>query len=550
MRIDQTTARLLLGLSLALAGGLCWQNAIGHAQEEEETPAPVRPVLLEQSEAETRIVAALDQPTKLEFVEAPLSEVAAFLSENHSIPIVIDKNGLNGEGLGLDTPVTASLKNIRLRSALNLMLKEFALHYIIRDEVLLITTEYGAESRLITHAYNVLDLMQHPDSEILDADSLIELITNQVDIVSWDQVGGPGCISAFDGTLVVSQTREAHRQLQNLLTQLRRVKHALEHDSQKAFSGKWRVAEADQTKGTEKIRAALDKPLKHVEFVDTPFSDVVAFLRETTQIPIVVDSHALEGDGLGTDLPITGSYSNLKLRSVLNHMLNEFDLTYVIRDEVLLITTYEEAESQLNTGIFPIRDLLQSPAKAQFDADALSELITTTTAPTAWDEVGGPGSIVYFELCDVLVISQTEEILDQIEVLLGKIRKIRHDREPWSADEWAAQQEEYLKTPHFEYFTIPYDPNGELAVDTNTVVNFLQNSLTEELRKKAQIKVAQNSITMFLTPPEFGKVEALLQRSGLPVYRSSGSTFQHGSGFEGGRGGVGNGSGGEGGGFF
>ena len=51
-------------------------------------------------------------------------------------------------GIGTDTPVTKNLKGITLRSALRLMLRELSLTYIIKDEVLLITTPEEAESQL------------------------------------------------------------------------------------------------------------------------------------------------------------------------------------------------------------------------------------------------------------------------------------------------------------------------------------------------------------------------------------------------------------------
>ena len=39
-------------------------------------------------------------------------------------------------------------------------------------------------------------------------------------------------------------------------------------------------------------------------------------------------------------------------------MLKELDLTYVIRDEVLKITTPEEAENELLTKVYPVADLV------------------------------------------------------------------------------------------------------------------------------------------------------------------------------------------------
>jgi hypothetical protein len=39
-------------------------------------------------------------------------------------------------------------------------------------------------------------------------------------------------------------------------------------------------------------------------------------------------------------------------------MLGELDLTYVIRNEVLMITTKTEAENMLSTKVYPVADLV------------------------------------------------------------------------------------------------------------------------------------------------------------------------------------------------
>jgi len=62
---------------------------------------------------------------------------------------------------------------------------------------------------------------------------------------------------------------------------------------------------------------------------------------------------------------------------------------------------------------------------AQADFDSLIELITSTIAPQSWDEVGGPGSIAAFENNNSLVISQTQEVHEQIVDLLEQLRRLQ-----------------------------------------------------------------------------------------------------------------------------
>ena len=96
----------------------------------------------------------------------------------------------------------------------------------------------------------------------------------------------------------------------------------------------------------EKIEQALNATAE-VDFNETPLSEVVSYLRETYQIPIIIDKRALDDVGMGSDTPVTISLHGISLRSLLKLMLKELDLTYVVHDQVLKITTPEEAEKEL-----------------------------------------------------------------------------------------------------------------------------------------------------------------------------------------------------------
>ena len=62
---------------------------------------------------------------------------------------------------------------------------------------------------------------------------------------------------------------------------------------------------------------------------------------------------------------------------------------------------------------------------AQADFDSLIDLITTTVTPQTWDEVGGPGSIPPFPTNLSLVISQTQDVHEEIADLLEQLRRLQ-----------------------------------------------------------------------------------------------------------------------------
>lgn len=111
--------------------------------------------------SEYKIWAALDEPTELNFVEKPLSDLVDYFKALHDIEIQLDAKALEDIGVSTDTPITRSIKGVTLRSALNLLLSEFDLTHLVRNGVLMITSKREAENLSIT-TYPLLDLKTIP----------------------------------------------------------------------------------------------------------------------------------------------------------------------------------------------------------------------------------------------------------------------------------------------------------------------------------------------------------------------------------------------------
>ena len=203
--------------------------------KEKSRPAVVQP--LPGGDYEATIERALAMPAQMDFTHQPLHDVVDYLVDYHSqklghaFSIKLDTKALNDAGIAPDTPVTMSLRGISLRSALNLMLKDLQLTWIIDDEVLLITTPEEAEARLTTKVLNVADLVVCRDSKGNlwdDYDSLIDAIKSTVLPTTWDDVGGPGSICPGDmgsaKALIISQSYRAHGEVANMLAEPRSPK--------------------------------------------------------------------------------------------------------------------------------------------------------------------------------------------------------------------------------------------------------------------------------------------------------------------------------------
>ena len=113
-----------------------------------------------RSPKEMEIEQKLRSPVSLKFRETPLSEVIDRLKEITGINIYLDPQGLAQEGVHPSSPVTIDLsQDISLKSALNLILQPLHLGYVVRDEVLKITSEQHRSGNVYTKVYMVADLV-------------------------------------------------------------------------------------------------------------------------------------------------------------------------------------------------------------------------------------------------------------------------------------------------------------------------------------------------------------------------------------------------------
>ena len=418
---------------LSVAGGTRWLCVCGCFCLSVTQDASAQQTQIVQREHQ-RIHAALDEPAEWKLTDVQLTDFAAFLGEHLDANVLIDCTALEDFGISTDTPVTFNITGISRRSALNLLLRDLELTWMVRDGALWISTIEEQESELITKTYPVGDLVRTTVGDY-EYDTLIDTITASIDPASWDQVGGPGSIEPIYAAIVVSQVRQAHEQIEYLLRGCRKLRQQLaEHPGTVP-----RPAALDGT-GGKKIRQELENPTA-VDLTDVELVQAVEYFADKHDIPIVIDTNALEDFGIGRDQPITCQTKRLPLRNTLRILLGQLELTFVVRDEVLLVTTIEEEEALLQTVIYPVGDLVApmegrpadrerylddaAPAFAALDFDSLIDTVTTTVGPDSGDAVGGPSSIEVLPQPTALLISQTEKMHEQIIDLLTEMRRVK-----------------------------------------------------------------------------------------------------------------------------
>ncbi|MCA9150393.1 MAG: hypothetical protein KDA92_13875, partial [Planctomycetales bacterium] len=261
------------------------------------------------SDKELEINRALKKPVQVNFTEQPLSEVLSQLGNLAGVSIYLDPQGLAAEGANSSMPVTIRLnQEIQLKSALNIILEQFGLSYIVQDEVLKVTSESIRASKVYNETYNVADLV----------------------------IPIPNFLPSYDMGLA-SAIREAYN-VQGFGSAYQGQVH-----------GPSALAVLANNKQAGAVNGSAMAQMAGSELMPT---------GPTTPQPLGFGPGGLGGG-------------------------------------------------------------------AQADFDTLIDLITATIEPDSWDDVGGEGSIQGFPTNLSLVVSQTQEVHEQIADLLQQLRRLQ-----------------------------------------------------------------------------------------------------------------------------
>lgn len=464
-----------------------------------------------------RIRNALREKGRFEFEDTPLTEVFDFLENQLGIQIEVDDRALDDIQIDLSSEtVTFSEPPMSYEAALRHILHRFDLTTTIQHGVLMVTAWEEAETERTTRLYPVWDLARATnDTDRADYDSLIDVVTSTILPDSWEDVGGPGSLAPHKGLLLISQTDEVQRDVEALLKALRAFPRLEEAATPKAGGDRRsRTVELADNAAKRRIDEKLGNEIS-VEFVDTPLGDVVDYIQQEIQEPVIIDERALEDAGLASSSEIvTTSLKGVSIRSALRLILANLGLTYAVRHEALVITTQEEAENSLTTRLYSAVDLIDVVDATDYEQikvelKELADTLMAIISPESWSNVGGPAVLGVYASRGVLVCSNTADVHERMESLLGEMARARRSpqaaprrQEPYNPAEVVV--ETYQLNPLYinsndivEVVTALVDPAGwdqrpaSAAASTRPYVKLFSGKLIVRQRRDIQREIQQ-----------------------------------------------------------
>jgi serpin B len=401
-------------------------NAFG-----EEVAAPAILVTPRVAEDEA-IHQALAKRRAWKFVEAPLAAVQAEFAKELGANVVIDSVAAEMVNLNEETTVTLDLRNASARTALDLICREIDMDWLVRNGVLLLTTEEDVNEAVDTRVYDLAAIYPAFDAEGIELpfyrEDIIELITSVIEPTNWTDVGGNGVIEGFGSDtvrgLVVSQTRRGTVSLEKMLKELAQLRKLASTEGQ----GVAPPRRSDVAAENARIFTALEQR-QDWDFQKKPFTEALAMIEAAIGVDVVLDRYSVAAGPQFTANPVV--LHEATARAALEAAIPSSDLTWTILDDLIFVTATEEAEQFLAVQVYDLNGL--HPAKTaagneiEFDFETIIELITSNIDPSSWTEVGGSGAIQDFETGSLkaVVVLQTPRNHAAIAKLLAELRALQ-----------------------------------------------------------------------------------------------------------------------------
>ncbi len=426
--------------------------------------------------------AALGKKVSLDFADAPVQKVVDSLAEQTKLGIaVVPKDG-NTTADAQGKKVTIHVAGITAASALDLIARDLGWKWFADPGTITLTDD--DQLRATVQVYNVRDLvLAHPgggQDENLDYEysPLADVITGSISSGTWSPDGGSlqDC-SPFHGTLTITQDERVQEKIAGLLAALRRSRDLTPQQDAVVRAG-LAIENADETG----IEAALAKKVT-AQPTAAKLDDLAAWIAKSYGISVHVDAKAREAGLPNTAIADTGppvpsatakpdalpapavappaantnqddsakpapaakadarkpaltvspaapvNLVGMALEQALEALFADSNLGFTVRDEVLLITTKDEAKALRSVRVYPVGDLIDG----EIDKDGVDEeyarlldVITKAVEPDTWATLDKPKAgtayISYLPQGRAIVCANSRSAQHDVAEMLDKVR--------------------------------------------------------------------------------------------------------------------------------
>ena len=374
-----------------------------------EEPSPATPPLKRTPPPDVDVQARLADPiVALEFAKITLGKFVDLLSRMSTIPITFDADALAELNISTDAEIAVRLKDTTIGEALESVLAEQKLGYVVAENQIVITYPQSMSAALRRVRYDVSDLVA--DEQGITA--LAALVQQLVLPGSWVEQGGRGTLGVEGKSLLVDQTDRAHWHVLVFCEKLRLARgRPLRSSIDPArFALTTRYARAKPALGTK----------VHLNFATAaPLDEIVARLGEAAGLQLLIDGPALAAHGLALNTDARIASDGLVLQDVLTQLTRQLELrTRIVDASILQLSSHAALADRLELEFHRAADLVS----VKLSGDELAGRIKQRLAASSWVENGGSGVLHFDQESGWLLALQSQDVQIRIENQLSQWR--------------------------------------------------------------------------------------------------------------------------------
>lgn len=175
----------------------------------------------------------------------------------------------------------------------------------------------------------------------------------------------------------------------------------------------WLVRGKQAIQAEDVVRKSLRQELE-MTLADAPLSTALENMLRPADVAYTVDSES-------ENQPVTIEFRGL-VRDGLSRVLRPLGLDYVVRPEGLEIVHVGKSHGSVRT--YNLAYVINNSG----DMQTVTKMVERMVEPYAWQEGGGQG--ILMGIGSVLVVSTTEMVHEEVEVLLGKLEAMSLQKSP------------------------------------------------------------------------------------------------------------------------
>jgi hypothetical protein len=291
----------------------------------------------------------LNERTTLKLADVPLIDVVEFLSVVHDTSITLNRKSLEESKISPTTPISLVANNIRLRSALNLILEDRGLSFVPIPDGFEVVSKETLRKRgleIVKRDYDCASLLEGLDNPAESTQALAAIIKRMVDPDSWNAKSDgtqavPG-IKVEDTRISCDQTRSAQSKIEALLESMKSV---------------GQVTRRNLTYPGDLVVPKLAKDILDDQKKDGTIAEALLLISSFARVAIDRNLATIQSAKLNLEAKTPFELRNEKVSIALDRLLTPHTLSWTYRSETgrIEVSTQAAVDRELRTQWYPVQ---------------------------------------------------------------------------------------------------------------------------------------------------------------------------------------------------